>query len=260
MNSLSIIRIMYEDCGKDKEKTNIIMPHTAMHYIISGYGCFNDVKLGAGQFFCALKGTKVCYFPCPEEPWTYIYIDIYSENNIVDSALKRGLNISAPFGEFDFTEELEKIYGFYYEYSKKYICNNEFIQSIAKMILSLHKPLGQKNSSLALRHVNEIKEYLDFNFYKKISIEDISKEFFLSRQYIRNIFVKYMKVSPKQYLQKIRMEKAADLLANTQHSIAIVSYSVGYDDQLAFSKMFRSYHGLSPIQYRNLMNKYMPEK
>lgn len=254
MNSLSIIRIMHEACGRDKEKTDIIMPHTAMHYIISGYGYFNDVKLGAGQFFCALKGTKVCYFPCPEEPWTYIYIDIYSENNITDSALKWGLNISAPFGQFDFMEEIKKIYGFYYEYSKKYICNNEFIQSIAKMILSLHRPLGRKNSSLALRHVNEIKEYLDFNFYKKISIEDISKEFFLSRQYIRNIFVKYMKVSPKQYLQKIRMEKAADLLANTQYSIAIVSYSVGYEDQLAFSKIFKSYHGLSPTQYRNLKN------
>ena len=250
MNNLSVMRIMQESCSKSKEKTDIIMPYTALHYILSGSGYFNQVKLGAGQFFCAVKDTKVCYFPCYEEPWTYIYIDFYSEKSKLDSLLKWGLDVNAPYGQFDFMEELKKIYGFYEEYGRHYICNNEFMTSAARMILSLHKTPAQRDSSLAHKHVNDIKEYLDFNFYKKIRIEDLAKEFYLSRQYLRNLFDQYLNMSPKQYLQKVRMEKASELLVNTQYSVALVAYSIGYDDQLAFSKMFQSYYGLSPTQYR----------
>lgn len=57
-------------------------------------------------------------------------------------------------------------------------------------------------------------------------------------------------MSPKQYLQQLRMEKAAELLTNTTYKVSLISSSVGYDDQLAFSKNFKHFYGISPLKYR----------
>lgn len=100
--------------------------------------------------------------------------------------------------------------------------------------------------------MNEIKTYLDLNFHKKISIDELANQFFLSRAYIRNIFYEYLKMSPKQYLQNLRMNKAAELIANTSYKVSLISISVGYADQLAFSKAFKQFFGVSPLKYRSI--------
>ena len=79
---------------------------------------------------------------------------------------------------------------------------------------------------------------------------DISEKFHLSKNYIRNLFVKYLGVSPKKYIQEKRMERAKTLLLETDISIATVALSVGYDDALLFSKMFSKQFSLSPQKYR----------
>ena len=65
---------------------------------------------------------------------------------------------------------------------------------------------------------------------------------------LRNCFL------PKQFLQKTRMERAVFLLTETDGDISLIAKSVGYDDALLFSKMFKQYYGDSPKQYR-LKNK-----
>lgn len=251
MNDIYVSRFELENCQKNKEINNLIMHHTSFHYIIDGYGYFDGQKLGKGQFFCAAENNKVCYYPDRENPWTYIFVDVYGMDAL-GLAEKYMFAKSGYFGDFYYLEEIKTLYKLYCDYTEKCSQNKTFSKSIANTIISLHMPDKKDNtgSSLALKHVNDIKEYLDFNFHKKISIEDISKMFFLSRPYIRNIFLKYINMSPKQYLQKIRMEKSAEMLLQTSYSISLIASSVGYDDQLAFSKAFRSYYKKSPSQYR----------
>ncbi|MBQ3179079.1 MAG: helix-turn-helix transcriptional regulator [Clostridia bacterium] len=86
--------------------------------------------------------------------------------------------------------------------------------------------------------------------HQKISIEDLAQRFYLSRPYIRNLFVKYENMSPKQYLQKIRMERAAEMLLQTRYDVSLIAQSVGYSDQFTFSKMFKQHHGVSPAGFR----------
>ena len=49
---------------------------------------------------------------------------------------------------------------------------------------------------------------------------------------------------------QVRMSKSQELLLKTDVPIFVIAKEVGYDDQLAFSKMFRKRYGLSPEQYR----------
>ena len=81
------------------------MSYTAIHYITEGYGYFNGVRLGKGEFFCAAQNEKVCYYPDRQNPWTYIYFDLCGDS--MDEVIKeynfRGNNA---FGKFDFFEEI----------------------------------------------------------------------------------------------------------------------------------------------------------
>ena len=64
------------------------------------------------------------------------------------------------------------------------------------------------------------------------------------------IFQKYSDRSPQTYILEFRIEKAKRLLLTTTYSITAIAYSVGYDDVLQFSKIFKAKVGLSPKKYR----------
>ena len=62
-----------------------------------------------------------------------------------------------------------------------------------------------------------------------------------------------MGVSPQQYLIDLRLRNARDLLISTDLSISEVARSVGYDDPLYFSRLYRKHYGLSPRESRHAL-------
>lgn len=125
---------------------------------------------------------------------------------------------------------------------------------IAREITDVEKP-DQKsynfesyNKSYA---VNRIINYLNENYEHKISLEQIAHNMYLSPVYISKIFKEETGESPINYLIKIRLEKAKDVLLNGQDgSIKNIANQVGYDDVYHFSKLFKKYYGISPLYYR----------
>lgn len=99
--------------------------------------------------------------------------------------------------------------------------------------------------------VNRIISYLNENYNKKISLEQIAHNMYLSPVYISKIFKEETGESPINYLIKIRLEKARDiLLKSTESSIKSIANEVGYEDAYHFSKLFKKYYGISPLYYR----------
>ena len=66
-------------------------------------------------------------------------------------------------------------------------------------------------------------------------------------------------MTPNDYIRKIRLEKAAELLLTTNMTAAEVAYKVGFDDQYYFSKSFKRYFGQPPSQYRKGSEKSQEE-
>ena len=123
-------------------------------------------------------------------------------------------------------------------------------------ILFEKKPIPVDIAFVQKRNAKNIKQFIDENYYRKLTVKSISEKFFLSKDYIRNLFVKFYGLSPKQYIQIVRMERAKELLSKTDISINLIANSVGYDDALLFSKMFKKYFSVSPKKYReNLKEK-----
>lgn len=85
---------------------------------------------------------------------------------------------------------------------------------------------------------------------EKLNIDDFAK----SMGYGRTTFYRKVKdlvgMTPNEYIKQLRMQKAAELLKDDTLTIAQVSYQVGIADSYYFSKVFKSYYGKTPSDYR----------
>lgn len=101
--------------------------------------------------------------------------------------------------------------------------------------------------------VRRILDYLNEHYNSRISLDQIARNMYLSTVYISKIFKEETGESPINYLIKIRLEKARELLEGEHSgSIRAVAEAVGYDDVYHFSKLFKKYYGVSPMNYRKV--------
>jgi AraC-like DNA-binding protein len=88
---------------------------------------------------------------------------------------------------------------------------------------------------------------------RRLTIEEIADYVGLDRNYLGSIFKKHLNTTMQEFLIDFRMKKACGLLKNEDITIADVVRSVGYQDQLQFSKVFKSRKTLSLLNYRNML-------
>lgn len=84
-----------------------------------------------------------------------------------------------------------------------------------------------------------------------ISLNTISQNMYLSPVYISKIFKELMGDSPINYLIKIRLSKAKELLKKEKLPIKVIAKMVGYNDPYYFSKHFKKFYGVSPAKFKN---------
>ena len=108
--------------------------------------------------------------------------------------------------------------------------------------------------------VKRIINYMSENFEKKISLDQIAHNMYLSPVYVSKIFKEETGESPINYLIKIRLEKAKSILERGEGgSIKSIANEVGYDDVYHFSKLFKKYYGVSPLNYKKGYEAQMTE-
>lgn len=94
--------------------------------------------------------------------------------------------------------------------------------------------------------------YIHKNYSQKITLTDIAQHVGLCNEYISRLFLKEMGINLFQYISKVRMIKAGEILQNSPSvRIKKVSSDVGFDNPYFFSSKFKEFYGVSPNQYRN---------
>lgn len=99
-------------------------------------------------------------------------------------------------------------------------------------------------------YVRNAMDYMTHHYGEKIRINELADQIGVNRSYLTSSFKRTVGVSPQEFLVTLRMEKASCMLQNTRLPINAIAERVGYEDSLAFSKIFKKYYGLSPKQYR----------
>ena len=89
-------------------------------------------------------------------------------------------------------------------------------------------------------------------FTQKISLDEIAAIAGLSVRHFQRQFKSTYQITPQEYIQSLRMQRAVMLLMRTDSSVTDISLECGYHDSNLFSRQFRKHTGHSPRQYREL--------
>jgi two-component system, response regulator YesN len=105
-------------------------------------------------------------------------------------------------------------------------------------------------STTAADIVAKIKQHVETHYREDVSLQVISEKFFIDKYQLSRLFKKRFGVNYWPYVTKIRMEKAAELLRNTDQKMIQIAVKIGYSDESHFSSTFKKHFGVSPKEYK----------
>lgn len=254
---LNLYRCGIEDCKSGHSWGPAIRDHYIIHYILGGKGSFTvgetTYKLGKNDGFLICPGTVVYYEADVAEPWSYGWVGFNGFKAPV--YLKQaGLDNQNPIFRYDKDHFLREC--LVRMISTKQLVRGREIRLIGLLYEFLSQLVEMTDNYLLEKdnrkeeYVRKALEYIRMNYSRKITISEIANYIGLDRSYLYSLFQEYLNTSPQDYLIRFRMDKACELLQATSLSVGSIAYSVGYEDPLLFSKVFKKARGLPPREYR----------
>lgn len=108
-----------------------------------------------------------------------------------------------------------------------------------------------KNKSPKLKElIHAAVNFINNNFERDISLGDIARYVFLSPSYFTRAFKEEIGTSPINYLLRVRIERAKELLVETDEKVGEIALSVGFSNQQRFNELFKKHTGMTPLKYR----------
>ncbi|MEF2244755.1 helix-turn-helix domain-containing protein [Paenibacillus sp. IITD108] len=98
--------------------------------------------------------------------------------------------------------------------------------------------------------LQSVKEYLSINLHETANLDHLSKMAKLSKSHFLRLFKLAFHMSPLQYQQAMRMEKAKEMILYSNKSISEIAETFGYSSIHSFSRTFKINQGVSPAYYR----------
>lgn len=102
-----------------------------------------------------------------------------------------------------------------------------------------------------LKIIGEIIQYIEKNYADEgLSLNNISQKVHLSSNYVSVLFKKYKEINISDYIIKVRIRKAEELLVSTSYKTYEIANKIGYTNSQYFSVLFKKLKGLSPTEFR----------
>ncbi|SMC31944.1 PocR ligand-binding domain-containing protein [Sporomusa malonica] len=102
--------------------------------------------------------------------------------------------------------------------------------------------------------VSDAKKIIMESYSQNIKIEDVAAHLFISPSHLSRLFRQELGCTVNDYITRVRVEHAVELMKNPGLSVAQVSQSVGFQSQSYFAKVFSKYIGVAPLIYRNSLS------
>lgn len=259
----TLFQFGWEQCDPAHSFGPAARNHYLFHYIISGRGSlyFTDhsgttyiYSLHAGQGFLICPGQINHYIADEHFPWEYTWVEFDGLKAPEFTALA-GLTFDDPIYNSNVPAMQQVL-----KNEMLYIANHSSEPSlnlIGHLYLFLDALIRSSNKRLTLVggklkdfYAREAITFIEHNYQKDITVEDMAAFCSLNRSYFGKIFKDVVFTTPQDFLIRYRMTKACELLETTNHSIGDISQKVGYPSQLHFSRAFKKVYGVSPREWK----------
>jgi two-component system, response regulator YesN len=105
-------------------------------------------------------------------------------------------------------------------------------------------------NKVKLKLFDDVRNFIKENIKKELELEKVASNFGLSVYYFSRTFKEVTGTNFSDYINKCRIDIAKELLSNGEMNVKEVCYKVGYNDPNYFSKVFKKYEGISPVNYK----------
>lgn len=113
------------------------------------------------------------------------------------------------------------------------------------------QPEGTAKAAAGKRaDVMEACRYVSLHLNRRISLEEVAEHLHLNASYFSRLFKKETGITFIEYVTRMKMEQAKELLDQTLHSVGEICEQLGYDNQSYFIKTFKAHAGVTPMEYR----------
>ncbi|REE80973.1 AraC family two component transcriptional regulator [Paenibacillus taihuensis] len=121
------------------------------------------------------------------------------------------------------------------------------VSAIIERLIPAQEEAKEESAS---KLITSIKRLIDKDYSQDLSLESIAEHVHLTPSYLSFLFKKETGKSLVRYITQVRMEKAVELLTNTNMKIIDISETLGFSNSSYFIQIFRNFHGVSPAKYR----------
>jgi AraC-like DNA-binding protein len=235
-----------------------IRNHYLFHYVIAGKGVLlsqeKEYAITAGHGFLIEPDKITTYRADKADPWEYIWLE-FDGLRAHESLRMAGISTAEPV-----YTPVNREAGRRLEQQMRYIVEHHDaspIQLIGQGFLFLDQLVqGSANkrvhSDKRLQdfYMKEALTFIEQNYSRDISVEDVAATCGLSRSYFGKLFRNAMGETPQSFLLNYRMNCAAQMLKESRLSVKEIGVRVGYENQLHFSRAFKGVYSVSPREYR----------
>lgn len=139
-----------------------------------------------------------------------------------------------------------------HELKRHDMSNRMEIRGINLILLSRFMEEAELRQLMDDSRVMKVMDYINSHIYQDIKLSELSDIACVSKGYIIGIFRRKVGLSPQQYINKVKIERAQLMLLTTDAQVKNIAYELGFNDHSYFIRLFKKITGFTPQHYREV--------
>ncbi len=267
MSSLYVQNTGRQRCSPGYSWGPGIRDHYLVHHVLAGRGTLEvggqRYLLGPGDTFLTFPNTTIHYFADDDDPWEYIWVGFagVDARQLVEQT---DFSSQTPVAEQFYPQEIARLLTELYDdygtapWSRVAITGRLYL--LLSFLICHSGKAGTKGPVPRQDCAQAAASYMMSHYERPLTVEELAEFMAVSQSSLYRSFRERYGRSPKRFLLEYRVQRACELLHRGGLSVREIAYSVGFEDPLYFSRVFRQLKGCSPRQYAAAEDEETEEK
>ena len=259
---LRLFQYGWEQCAPLHSFGPFVRNHFLFHYVISGRGCLHSngpdgatryYDLEANQGFLICPGQVNTYCADELQPWKYVWLE-FDGLRAAEYLDQAGLGQAQPIyrpgsgGSEEVGRQMLYIAG--HADASPLCLVGHLCLFLDELVRSSSTRRDGRGGPLRDFYIQEAVNYIQQNYHRDITAEEIADVCKLNRSYFSKLFREAVGCAPQEFIIRLRLTRAAEQMRMTNETIGDIARQCGYPNQLHFSQAFKKRYGLPPREWR----------